>query len=342
MAKSKRTTHQRPLTPEINLGGAVERSTRTHTVKADEAADVGHVHSQIDALLASLEVARHESEDGVELWYARDLMSILDYANWQNFRKVIERGYVSCREGGIDPAGHFIRIDGKAPWMPEEVFTDPSKNLRGGRPKEDVILSRRAAYYIAENGDPSKIPVAVAQRYFAEQTRRQEIADQSVDALSEDQRRLLIRDELTDQQKGLASAAKASGVKTPKEFGIFQTSGYEGMYGGLNVERIRNAKSIAGNDRLLDRIGSAELAANLFRVTQTEERLRRGDIKTRVAANRTHHDIGKMVRKTMIEASGVPPEKLPAADHIKHARKRIESLNATDKTPTLPKPSKNK
>jgi DNA-damage-inducible protein D len=320
------------LSPEASKGDLVQVSNEG---QFGGAAGANGIESQIDALLAAFEAARHVTENGVELWYARDLMKVLDYANWQNFRKVLERAHFSCNEGGVLPDGHFVRIDGAAAWLPGEVFTDPSKNPRGGRPKEDLILSRRACYLIAENGDPSKVPIAVAQRYFAEQTRRQEIADQSIEALTEDQRRVLIRTEVSEQQKGLASAAHASGVTTHKDFGVFQSEGYKGMYGGLNIDGIKKEKRITGSDKILDRMGSAELAANLFRLTQAEERLRRGDIKSKAVANKTHHDIGKMVRKTMIEASGVPPEKLPAAEHIRHARKRVEAMNEHDESRSL-------
>lgn len=301
--------------------------------ESEQVAAAQKFEAQINALLEQLENARHLTEDGVELWYARDLSAVLQYSNWQNFRKVIEKAWISCREGGVDPERHFVRADGKAPWKPKEVFTEVSKNPRGGRPSEDVILSRRAAYLIAENGDPSKLSIAVAQRYFTEQTRRQEVADQSVEALTEDQRRVLIRDEVSEQNKGLAAAARSSGVRTNLEFAVFQTEGYKGMY-GLNVDGIKRVKGIGARERILDRMGSAELAANLFRLTQTEERLRRGDIQTKAQANRTHHEVGRRVREAMVDISGVPPESLPAADHIKHARKRIE---AADGAPALPK-----
>jgi DNA-damage-inducible protein D len=308
---------------------------------ATEAAAAIRFQGQINQLLEALEEARHLTEDGAELWYARDLAAILAYANWQNFRKVVEKAWVSCGEGGVDPAGHFVRSDGSAPWKPTEVFTELNKNPRGGRPSEDVILSRRAAYLIAENGDPSKLTVAVAQRYFAEQTRRQEIADQSVEALTEDQRRVLIRDEVSEQNKGLAAAARSSGVRTALDFALFQTEGYKGMY-GLNVEGIKRAKGIGACEQVLDRMGSAELAANLFRLTQTEERLRKGDIGTKLAANRTHHEIGRKVRQAMIDISGTPPEKLPAADHIKNAKKRLEGANSARRVSAGAKPPRKK
>ncbi len=300
----------------------------------EQTAGAEKFQTQINSLLEALENARHVTDDGVELWFARDLAVILAYANWQNFRKVIEKAWISCRDGGVDPAGHFVRADGSAPWTPSEVFTEASKNLKGGRPSENIILSRRAAYLIAENGDPSKLTVAVAQRYFTEQTRRQEIADQSVEALTEDQRRILIRNEVSEQNKGLAAAAHVSGVRTNLDFAVFQTEGYKGMY-GLKIDGIKRAKGIGDKEQILDRMGSAELAANLFRLTQTEERLRRGDIRTKAAANRTHHEIGRKVRQTMIDISGTPPEALAAADHIKHARKRLEEAGGASGPPKV-------
>ncbi len=323
----------RPAAPKALL----DEATHAGSGEAQEFSSLSHAEKQIEILLEGFEAARYETESGTELWYGRDLQELFDYGTWAKFRAVIQRAWNSCRESGVDPAGHFVRADGQAPWKPDEIFSQAGKVSKRGPAQEDVILSRRACYLIAENGDPSKIPIAVAQRYFAEQTRRQEIADQSFEALTEDQRRVLIRDEVSDQQKGLASAAHASGITTPKDFAIFQTEGYKGMYGGLNVDGIKKAKGISGKDQVLDRMGSTELAANLFRLTQAEERLRKGDISTKAAANRTHHDIGKMVRKTMIEASGIPPEKLEAADHIKHARKRIASIGASEPTEKIEK-----
>jgi DNA-damage-inducible protein D len=334
MTKKK---YEKPAASKALLDEAIERFTHVEPDEVQEISSLSTAEKQIEALLEAFEGARHETENGAELWYGRDLQEIFDYGTWAKFRAVIQRAWNSCKESGVDPTGHFVRADGQAPWSPGEIFSQSGKVSRRGPAQEDVILSRRACYLIAENGDPSKVPIAVAQRYFAEQTRRQEIADQSIEALTEDQRRVLIRDEVADQQKGLASAAHASGVTAPKDFAIFQSEGYRGMYGGLNVDGIKKAKDISGKDQVLDRMGSTELAANLFRLTQAEERLRKGDIRTKAAANRTHHDIGKMVRKTMIEASGVPPEKLEAADHIKHARKRIASIGANESTEKIEK-----
>lgn len=239
---TKRGADDPPVSLPMDFSEELQRFAQSEAVEVDESAGVSRFERQINALLTQFEEARHLTEDGAELWYARDLMPVLEYKNWQNFRKALERAWNSCRAGGVDPAGHFQKADGSGPWVPDEVFTGVSKNPRGGRPSEDVILSRRAAYLVAENGDPSKLTIAVAQRYFTEQTRRQEIADESLEALTEDQRRVMIRDEVSEQNKGLSSAANAAGVTTPKDFGIFHGAGYNGMYGGLNVDGIKRAK----------------------------------------------------------------------------------------------------
>jgi len=335
---TRRGRNDPPVTLPLDFDEALERFAQTDPSEVAEAAGVGDARRQIDALLTTFEEAKYQKDDGAELWFGRDLMALFEYQSWAKFRPVIERAWIACKEAGTDPTGHFVRMDGAAPWLPDEVFVLPGKNPRGGRPSEDVMLSRYAAYLIAQNANPSKAPVAFAQRYFAEQTRRQELADESVEALTEDQRRVLIRDEVSEQNKGLASAANASGVKTPKDFAIFQTEGYKGMYGGLNVDGIKRAKGIGPREKILDRMGSTELAANLFRLTQTEERLRRGDIKTKAGANKTANELGRKVRGFMVENSGVTPENIEPAEHIKHARKRVEAVNA----PSLPKPEKKK
>jgi DNA-damage-inducible protein D len=335
---TKRGKSDSPIELPMKFDEVLDRLAQARSPELEDAAVIGRFERQIGALLSAFEEARHETETGVEIWYARDLMNLFGYPRWQKFRELLARARASLKGAGLDPDAHFRRADGGSPWNPDEVFTLEGKNPRGGRTSEDVIVTRRAAYLIAQNADPSKPPVAFAQRYFAEQTRRQEIADQSVEALTEDQRRVLIRDEVAEQNKGLASAARSSGVATPKDFAIFQTEGYRGLYGGLNVDGIKRAKGIGAREQILDRMGSTELAANLFRLTQTEERLRRGDIKSKVGANLIHHEIGRKVRSIMIENSGVPPEKIAPADDIKHARKRVEAVN----TPALQLSAKKK
>lgn len=267
----------------------------------------------IEKLIADFEAAGQVDDDGNEFWFARDLQKLLGYAKWEHFVSVVDKAKEACFRSGHRVEDHFPGVGKMVP-------------LGSGakREIEDIALSRYASYLVAQNGDSRKQPIAFAQTYFAIQTRRQEIREQesSFAPLPEDEKRLFLRDEIKKHNKALASAAKDAGVETDKDFAIFQSHGYRGLYGGLNVSGIRERKGLGKSAKILDHMGSTELAANLFRATQTEEKLRRDRIEGRAAANRTHHDIGRKVRQTIREIGGTMPEDLPAAEDIAKVEKR--------------------
>lgn len=270
----------------------------------------------IESLIAKFEAAIQQDGDGNEFWFARDLQELLGYSKWDNFLAVVSKAKSACEESGQDSDDHFAGV-GKM------------VQLGSGAEREidDIVLSRYAAYLVAQNGDGRKQPIAFAQTYFAIQTRRQEISDaeeREYLPLSEDERRVLLRDEIKTHNKSLASAAKRAGVRQGVEFAVFQTEGYKGLYGGLDVPRIRKKKGLRPNQAILDHMGSTELAANLFRATQTEEKLRREGIRGRTAANRAHREVGAKVRQTIKDIGGDMPETLPAQEDIKKVARRME------------------
>jgi len=250
---------------------------------------------------------RQVDPDNLEFWSARDLMPILEYTKWQNFKTVLLKAQIACDNSGNDPADHF---------------TDASKMVAIGsdakREVEDMHLSRYACYLVVQNADPSKEVVALGQTYFTVQTRRQEVADEKALAeLTEDQRRLLLRQRVKDQNTDLASAAKQAGVITPQDFGVFQNHGYKGLYNGLNAEDIHKRKKLKKSQHILDHMGATELAANLFRSTQAEEKLRRDQVQGKDNANQVHYQAGIIVRRAIAELGGTMPEDLPTLDSIK-------------------------
>lgn len=275
--------------------------------------------ASIDTLVKAFEEISNTDSDDNNYWFARELMSLLGYSKWENFQNVIEKAKRACTESGHDANHHF-------PDVRKMVVLGSGSE----REIEDIALSRYASYLIAQNGDPRKKSIAFAQTYFAIQTRRQEILDKQnaeISPLNEDERRLMLRDEIKEHNKSLASAAKSAGVVTPFEYSVFQTHGYQGLYGGLNVPGIRRKKGLGKNKSILDFMGSTELAANLFRATQTEEKIRREGIKGKAAANKAHKEVGAKVRQTIKEIGGTMPEDLPVAEDIKKiARRSKKSL----------------
>lgn len=254
---------------------------------------------------------KHVDEDGVEFWYARELQAVLGYTEWRNFEKVIEKAKLACEMAGGIEISHFVDVN--------KMVSSGVADI----PIKDIMLSRYACYLIAQNGDPRKKVIAAAQSYFAVQTRRQELQD-NFEQLTEDQRRLAIRQELKGHNASLAEAAKNAGVETQKDYAVFQNKGYQGLYGGLSAKDIHARKGLKKSQKILDHMGSTELAANLFRATQTDEKLRRDNIKGKEEANQTHYNVGKKVRETIQELGGTMPEDLPVPDKSIGQLERLE------------------
>lgn len=270
----------------------------------------------IDSLISAFEAAGQVDDDGNKFWLARDYATLLEYSDYRNFLNTMEKAKIACRNSGHDPLDHFVDVT-------EMVVIGSGAE----REIDDVRLSRYACYLTAQNGDARKRPIAFAQTYFAIQTRRQEIQDAEEATylpLSEDQRRVLLREEIKEHNKHLASAAKNAGVVQSLDFAIFQTYGYKGLYGGLDRIGIQRRKGLRAKQNILDHMGSTELAANLFRATQTEDKLRRENIRGKDAANRAHFEVGAKVRETIKDLGGTMPEALPPAEDINKVQRRLK------------------
>jgi len=250
-----------------------------------------------------------------EYWTARDLAKVLEYSEYRHFKPVIDRAKEACKNSGYKIADHF-----------EDILGMVSIGSGAEREIEDVKLSRYACYLIVQNADPTKEVVALGQTYFAVQTRLQEIQQMKAyqQLNTEEEKRVFLRKEMAEHNKHLAEAAKSAGVIEPVDYAIFQNHGYMGLYGGLDAKGIHKRKGLRKSESILDHMGSTELAANLFRATQTEEKLKRENIKGKQKANRTHFEVGKKVRKTIQELGGTMPENLPVADSIKKLDKKDE------------------
>jgi len=258
---------------------------------------------------------RNVNEYGEDFWYARDMQVVLQYTEWRNFIKVIEKAKIACESSGNNVLDHFVDVNKMV-------------HLGSGsqREIEDIMLSRYACYLIVQNANPKKEVVALGQTYFAVQTRKQELQER-FESLDEDKKRLAIRNELKEHNKSLAEAAQSAGVTTPQEYAIFQNHGYKGLYGGLRAKEIHQRKGLKKSQQILDHMGSTELAANLFRATQTDEKLRRENIQGKSNANRIHFEVGAKVRQTIQELGGTMPEDLPTPEKSIKQIEKLEQKN---------------
>jgi DNA-damage-inducible protein D len=276
--------------------------------------------------MKELEVSDHKTfEDikqidvnGNEFWYARALAQVLDYSDFRNFGKVIEKVKIALENNKEEVSLHIVELE-------EEIV-----HGKGASKKyPSFALSRFSCYLIVQNADPSKSVIAKGQAYFALQTRRQELEDEdNFKQLKEEEKRLFLRNELKEHNKQLVATAQEAGVKTNIDFAVFQNYGYKGLYGGLDAKGIHTKKGLKKSHKILDHMGSTELAANLFRATQTEEKLKRDNVQGKRDANKTHYDVGKKVRDTIKELGGEMPENLPTPEKnlmkVEREQKKLE------------------
>ena len=255
------------------------------------------------------ESIKHINEYGQEFWYARDMQITLGYKEWRNFKKVISKAIVACENSENNISDHFVDLNKMV-----NTGSDAVREI------EDMELSRYACYLIVQNGDSRKKVIALGQTYFAVKTRQQELIEH-YDELDEDKKRLAIRNQIIIHNKSLAEAAQMTGIKDARDYAIFQNKGYQGLYGGLGVKEIHARKGLKKSQKILDFMGSTELAANLFRATQTDEKLRLENIQGKEKANQIHYEVGKKVRETIKELGGTMPEDLPTP---KKSIKQIE------------------
>ena len=263
---------------------------------------------------SAFEQIKHLDEDNKEYWLARELQTTLQYTKWANFNKVIETAKIACKI-----SGHLV----------SDHFADLGKMIiiaKGAKRKVlDYKLTRYACYLIVMNGDPRKEVISLGQTYFAVKTRQQEFQE-LFNQLTENEKRLFIRGDIKQKNMLLAESARNAGVITPTEFAIFQDSGYKGLYNGLTAKDIAKRKGINDNEEILDYMGSEELAANLFRITQTEGKLKKDQVTSKTQANKIHYEVGKTVRKAIQEIGGTMPEELPTPEkNIKELEKEVKT-----------------
>ena len=256
------------------------------------------------------ESIKHTDEEEREYWYARELQKVLQYTEWRKFENVIKKAKISCENSGMSAS---------------DCFGDIDKPIISGKGRKDIIkdykLNRYACYLIAQNGDSRKEVIALAQTYFAVQTRKQELSEKEYSMLTEDEKRFYNRDLTRRGNYLLNIAAKNAGVKN---FDKFHNSGYRGLYNGETADDIAKRKGLRYREDILDNMGSSELIANLFRISQTEEKLKNDKVKTEEKANETHYTVGKNIREVIKKNGGTMPEDLPTP---KKSLKQLEKEN---------------
>ena len=258
----------------------------------------------------TFEEIKHIDDNGAEFWCARELMSVLQYSNWQNFEKIIHKAKISCENSGISVFEHFIDV------------SKLSKRANNAEIEiKDYKLSRYACYLIAQNGDSRKKVIALAQTYFAVQTRKQEISEKEYTSLTEDEKRFYQRNLTRKGNYSLNQTAKNAGVKN---FDKFHNAGYKGLYNGETADDIAKRKGLRYREDILDNMGSDELIANLFRISQTEQKLKKDNIQSEKEANKAHYEVGSKIRNTIKELGGTMPEDLPTP---KKSLKQLEKEN---------------
>jgi DNA-damage-inducible protein D len=259
------------------------------------------VDDQSNFVSSPFDAIRHVDGDR-EFWKARELSKLLGYSHWDNFEKVIAKAKIACEFNGHQVEQEF-----------HETTKQRKVGSKGGTASiRDVELTRYACYMIVLSSDSAKPIVGLAKDYFAQQTRRQELADEQTFAqLSEDEKRLIYRAQLALYNRRLAQTAHEAGVKTTQEHADFANAGYKGLYGGLTENDIHALKQLAPGEEISDWMDSEELGANIFRATQTDAAIKRGNIKGKEQANATHFTVGRKVREFIInELGGTPPEQL--------------------------------
>lgn len=272
--------------------------------------------------MSLFESIKHIDEKGIDYWTSRALWKVLEYNEYRNFLPVVEKAKTACINSGQRVEDHFVEFH-------EMVGIGSGAE----RSVDSVKLSRYACYLIVQNADPNKAVVAQGQTYFAIQTRIAEVQQmrEFQELSSEEEKRLFLRAEMQKHNSLLASAAKDAGVIDSRDYAIFQNWGYQGLYGGMTAKDIHARKKLRKSQKILDHMGSTELAANLFRATQTEEKLRRENIRNRQSANMTHYEVGAKVRQTIKELGGTMPEDLPTVESIKTLEKKKQKLLDSEK-----------